>query len=156
MSHIYIYIIYIYINKCCLRYCWARHPSPASWGVVWPRWIGSGVVPVFSCKQIPGCHIRLHLSPAWCPTGSVLGPLLFILYTADVALIAAQIGVDLHSYADDTSSTQAAHQLTHQNQQFSFYTASKKSTSGCHPIRWDWMPKRHNSFGLVHHKYWQK
>jgi len=31
-----------------------------------------------------------------------LGPLLFILYTADVALIAAQHGVDLHSYVDDT------------------------------------------------------
>ena len=30
-----------------------------------------------------------------------MGPLLFILYTADVALIAAQHGVDLHSYADD-------------------------------------------------------
>jgi len=36
------------------------------------------------------------------PLGSVLGPLLFILYTADVALIAARHGVGLHSYADDT------------------------------------------------------
>jgi len=31
-----------------------------------------------------------------------IGPLLFDLYTADVALIAAQHGADLHSYADDT------------------------------------------------------
>jgi hypothetical protein len=31
-----------------------------------------------------------------------LGPLLFILYTADVASLAAQHGVDLHAYADDT------------------------------------------------------
>jgi len=64
--------------KCCLRYCWPRHPSPASWGVVWPRWIGFGVVPVFPYKQIPGCripwrHIRLHPSPTWCPTGFCLG-----------------------------------------------------------------------------------
>jgi len=36
------------------------------------------------------------------PQGSVLGPLLFILYTAEVVLIAAQHGIDLHSYADDT------------------------------------------------------
>jgi len=36
------------------------------------------------------------------PQSSVLGLLLFILYTADVALIAAQHGVDLHSYAEDT------------------------------------------------------
>jgi len=33
--------------------------------------------------------------------GSVLDPLLFILHTADMERIAAQNGVDLHSYADD-------------------------------------------------------
>ena len=36
------------------------------------------------------------------PLGSVLGPLLFVLYTSDVISIAASLGVGAHSYADDS------------------------------------------------------
>jgi len=35
------------------------------------------------------------------PQGSVLGPLLFILYTAVLADIAAQYEITLHAFADD-------------------------------------------------------
>jgi len=36
------------------------------------------------------------------PQGSVLGPILFLLYTANVTNIALCCGLNVHSYADDT------------------------------------------------------
>jgi len=36
------------------------------------------------------------------PQGSVLGPILFVLYTADVVRSAEQYGFSAHQYADDT------------------------------------------------------
>ena len=38
----------------------------------------------------------------WCAAGVVLGPILFVLYTADVAKLVTQHGLHPHLYADDT------------------------------------------------------
>jgi len=47
-------------------------------------------------KQSSSCHV-----PYGIPQGSVLGPLLFILYIADHATIPEKHGLSSHLYADD-------------------------------------------------------
>ena len=65
-------------------------------------WIGSFLTNrtqavVFRGERSSVCRLNCGV-----PQGSVLGPLLFILYTADVIRIAGSMGVKVHCYADDT------------------------------------------------------
>jgi len=42
------------------------------------------------------------------PQGSVFGPILFNLYTADITLVAARHGLQLHQYADNSAVRQCS------------------------------------------------
>ena len=53
------------------------------------------------CMVINGVASHVIHNMCLVPQGSVLGQLLFILYTADLADIAAQYNVTLHAFADD-------------------------------------------------------
>ena len=54
-----------------------------------------------ACCGIPWRDVSLFNSDIRCTSRSILGPLLFLLYTA-VTAVAGRHGVSVHSYADDT------------------------------------------------------
>ena len=65
-------------------------------------WIGSFLTNRTQAVVFCGERSSVRRLNCGVPQGSVLGPLLFILYTADVIRIAGSMGVKVHCYADDT------------------------------------------------------
>jgi len=64
------------------------------------------VVPVLLVWKDPVClvwwaNVCIVTATLWYSTGSVLGPILFLLYSAEVTAIARRFGVSVHGYADD-------------------------------------------------------
>ena len=67
------------------------------------QWLSSYLSNRSSSVVINGCYSTNKIYTFGIPHGSVLGPLLFILYTNELSDVSKEFNLKMHSYADDTT-----------------------------------------------------
>ena len=77
-----------------------RYSSHQASGLSWDLWTGAGMAQDSNgrLQRLTSPTVSLHCD---IPQGSVLGSLLFVMYTADVCDIATLWGMGVHAYADE-------------------------------------------------------
>jgi hypothetical protein len=91
-------------------------------------WLTSYLSNRRQCVRHNGLISTIAMCTCGVPQGSVLGPILFLLYTADISGLINSFGLLNHSYADDT-------------QVYGF----------CHPVTGEVQRLRDNSASCIHH-----
>ena len=69
--------------------------------LVWHSWHCTKLVQILSISFRVKCNNDFS-SPHTCPQGSVLGPLLFVMYTTPLSTLVSSLSLNHHLYADDT------------------------------------------------------